>query len=299
MYPVNAVAVARGTAARRSIDPHTRACIDALAAQEAITPYPYYSKVRIAASRSPAAPAAGSYTVARGTKVRAFSYGIGKSMASAGWANGEIATIADTNIANPFETNSGESVLIHGIAIQPLMACGHLDAASAVGTTPRTRLCDAHLLAALTEAMSITLAYNVGKNQYPLGTLTMIPGAGGLEGAAPATVGQVALAGEPRHVSFATNGMASRTNFWRVPEGIWWNKKGEADSDLSLDFELERAVQIFTGGDADNNEADTTASNAVGVVATGTEGYTYPSEINVAFMVFLIGTVVGPRGRTS
>lgn len=270
-------------------------CLNTLENQQRVTSWPYFSKVKFRAPRAGAAPS--TYDIPAQTVVRAFSYGIGESMLAAGWPNAnDLATFADTNLITRQQTNSGQNVHVYGIACQVLAGVGDLAAGDAL--PHRFRLSDGRLLAALWESVSVSIVFNGTEQQYRLGTLGMVPGAGGLNGGAFDNAGLIALAGEPRCVEFPANGMPARSNFFRVPEGLIWRDQG-ADSLLSVEFRVERAIRIPTGGSAENNVGNVAASNAPAAVATGTEGYAYPTELCVGLMVHLVGHVEGDRTTIS
>jgi hypothetical protein len=86
-------------------------------------------------------------------------------------------------------------------------------------------------------------------------------------------------------------------NYYRVPEGLVWRPSGSEDSQLNVIFRVENELNFFSGGDLDNLTGDTAADNDPAIVATGTQGYVYPSELCQQFMVFLHGEVVGARQR--
>ena len=278
------------------------AALRAFLGQYRLTSWPYYSRVKFFAER--VGPAGGPYTyvIPRGSEVTAYSYAIDDIMTSAGFTQGDgTASSVDTNLTNRRQTTGGQSVLIHGIGIQPLPALLHVPTGAAGGTIPNVRKVDASLLSALFEAVSINLALNGGENGFRLGSLGQIPGAGGLCGASFDTTGNNGLAGEDKNIAFATNGQPSRSNWFRVPEGLVWRQQGNSDSNLDIRFRVERTITIFSGGSAEaqaiGGGLDATADNLPANVATGQAAQAYPSEIGVELMVHLLGKVKGPRSR--
>jgi hypothetical protein len=273
------------------LTPIQQAQVSTFENQEYITPYPYYSKVKLRATRTGGAGGPYTWLIAAGTIARAFSYGIGEAMTPAGFlaADGN-ATIADTNLTRRATTTSAEVVQIRGIAIQPLPAA--LDADGLSAAAPTVRPLDQQFLAALGESVSVELALNGDQNRFKLGLLSMIPGAGGLDGGAPAMSGRPALAGGVQSELYPKNGWAVRNNFFRLPEGLTWNKQGEADSQLELIFTVQRAVQIFSGGSPE------TPLGAV-VAGAGVQAYDYPTNLVAEFLVHLASATTSPRSRAA
>lgn len=258
--------------------------LSALQNQRRVTAYPYYSTVTWYAEKVGDPPGPYSYTIARGEERRAFSYGKGELMVNAG-APVIVATPADTNLTQAAETISGENVEIHGMAIQ-------LKQSGLIGQDPL----NPQLLALLQTHCSVDLSLNGDQNRFHLGTLGQIPGAGGLTGAGQDLTGQNALTGAANKMEFANNGWSTRSNFFRLPEGLIWRNKGMADSQLALIFRMERSITAYSGGNFSNN------SNGIDhdtdwVVPF--QGYNYPQWIEVTLLVHLMGRVVGPRTRTA
>ncbi len=267
-----------------------------------MTSWPYYSRVKFFAERVGAAPGPYSYVIPRGTEITAFSYAVDDPMVPAGYTqNDGNATSADTNLTNRRQTTGGQSVLIHGIGIQPLPSFLHVPTGAAAGIPPNVRKVDASLLSALFEAVSVNLKLNGGENGFRLGSLGQIPGAGGLCGGSVDVSGNAGLAGEDKNLAFANNGQPNRGNWFRVPEGLVWRQQGNSDANLDVRFRVERAITIFSGGSAEaqaiGGGLDAAADNAPANVATGQNANAYPSEIGVELLVHLLGKVKGPRSR--
>jgi len=272
--------------------------------QYRLTSWPYFSRVKFFATRVGAAPGPYSYSIARGTEVTAFSYAVDDLMDAAGYTTEDgRATSADTNLTNRRETTGGQSVLIYGLGIQPLPAALHVPAGSAAGTPPSIRLADSRLIASLFEAVSVNLKLNGGENGFRLGSMGQIPGAGGLTGSSFDILSNSGLAGNDKSIGYANNGFPSRSNWFRVPEGLVWRQQGQSDANLDVRFRVERPIVLFSGGSAENQAAgigggiDVAASNDPALVATGSPGAAYPYEIAAEFIVHFIGKVKGPRSR--
>jgi len=264
----------------------------ALQAQKRLTSYPYYSRVRIRATRSAGAGSSYLYTVASGAEFRAFSYAVGDSKSSAGYLDAEgNATAADTNLAKGSETTAGQAVLVRGLAIQTEPAA--LERTD--NSNPfNVRLQSAALLAAIAEAVEVKMSLNGSENQFRLGPIGNIPGGSGLSGAAENKSGIPNLQGPPPAVPFATNGWATRANHYMLPEGLLWKPQGNPDSDLNVVFRTTRAITVQSG-DPDNPLPDVTASNAPDTVASGVAAWNYPAVLVQDLRVLIIGEVVAKR----
>ena len=122
----------------------------------------------------------------------------------------------------------------------------------------------------------------------------MVPGAGGLMGGGEAATGLAAL-DSAKNQPYGTNGWATRSNFFRVPEGLIWYPKGNADAQLNIIFRAERAAMINSGGSPENLPLGTNLAATANV----TRGWNYPTVMVAECMVFLVGSVIGPRTRAS
>lgn len=269
--------------ARPPMTPEEAFASQALEGQQRVTPWPYYSQVRIRTNaRAPAAPAAGTYTLPTGAAQRAFGYAVGEDMAPAG-AAGFIATAAQTNLTVRGHTISGQSLYVTGIGLLPL----------GWRLTPANRPTDARLLDAIAGHVAVTLSVNGDENSYRLGTLEMLPAGRGLQGGRVDTAGVQPIAGGRPTYEWAQNGWPVMSNTFPVPEGIVWSPQGQADSQLNVIFTATQDVIVFTGGDPNNNLADELA-------AVGIRGYNYPADaLEVDVQVWLRGRVCGPRSRIS
>lgn len=265
-----------------ALTPGQRNALRAIQSQKRVTAYPYYSTVTIVADTLNVRPGPYTYNWPRGSEVRAFSYGKGEALTNAG-SPATVGTPVDTNLVQGSETISGENVEIHGIAIQ-LVQQG-LDSGEPLS---------AQLLAAIQRDVSVDLSLNGDQNRFNMGRFSQLPGAGGLMGPGQDAAGAANINGGTPERGFANNGWPTRSNFFRMPEGLVWRNKGHADSQLNIIFRAERALSVFSGGSLANlpNGLDLTT-------AAGIQGYNYPLMVEVTFVVHLLGRVVGPRTRSA
>ena len=266
------------------LSPNQSAALRALQSQRRVTAYPYYSTVTFQTGRVGEPPGPYQYVIPRGSEVRAFSYGKGEQMVNAG-APSIVATPADTNLTNASETISGENVEISGLAIQ-LKQNGLLHQKELNGM----------LLALLQTHCSVDLSLNGDQNRFHLGVLSQMPGAGGLTGSNKDSTGPTSLVGITNEYPFSNNGWTTRSNFFRLPEGLIWRNKGMADSQLNVIFKVERDIYVFSGGSLENNENGLDVSRTL---EQQIQGYNYPEYIEVTLLVHLMGRVVGPRTRSA
>lgn len=206
----------------------------------------YFSTVRFQAAVS----GTFLYTFAAGTELRAFGYAQGDPMNTAviGFPAGRVATPADTNLISSSETISGEQVLIEGLSIMP-----HEDS-------------DAQLMQVLWPNVSVTLQLNGAQLQFPIGTLAMMPGSGGLSGTGTSYVTAPDIASSvARPVGALQNGWATVDNFYPFPEPVIWQPKGGADSTLIVKLRVEQASTYQTLLTADR------------AAAAGIAAWTHPS----------------------
>jgi len=272
--------------------------LSVLQRQKRLTRYPYYSTVKfVAPAAVDPAGAATTYDLARGTIIEAFSYAVGDNKIPAGYTTGDgVATKADTNITTRFQTIGGQNVIIHGIALQWCPAALHLDDGDAL--PHRVRQPDAAFLAALNEAVSVELTLNADENTFRMGTIGMLPGAGGLMGGSDDIVGDTSLAGNQRSIQYPTNGWPVRSNYFAMPEGLIWRNQSNADSQLKVKFEVTRAIRLFTGGSPEHNIQNVAFDNTPATASTGT-GKNFPTEVVAELKVILVGSVLGPRTRSA
>ena len=172
-----------------------------------------------------------TYTMAKNTELRAFGYAQGDDMsvATIGFPAGRVATAADTNLISASETISGEQVIIEGMSIMP-----HEDS-------------DAQLMQVLWPNVSVTLQLNGAQLNFPLGTLAMMPGSGGLQGLGSSYVTAPDIASSiARPVGALTNGEPCVDNFYPFPEPVLWQPKGGADSTLIVKLRVEQTSAYTT-----------------------------------------------------
>jgi hypothetical protein len=283
----------------RTVDPNLSsnqaAQLQAIAKQQRVTDYPYYSSVcfRVEGEKElddNGAPAGQIYWFRRGELRRAFAYARGQDGQIAGFnvTNDGLMTLAETNLVKPHETIGGQQVQIDGLAIfiKPAMTDGE-------------RFMQARLLAQIATNVSIQLSVNGDENMFPVGTLQQVPGAGGLVGIGnddlafkpPIQIpdkGDICEVG-PGVFPFAANGWQTRGNYYRLPSGVIWNPAGNADSMLNVVFTNERGFALRSGGTPEQEQ-----------VWCAQEGKCCnPETIGVVLTVQLIAQVVGQRTRTA
>lgn len=254
---------------------------------------PYYSKGKLSATRTSDGAGHFSYVITAGTQIAFFSYGRGLAKVSAGFSAADgNASNSDTNIVRPGETINGESLRITGLSFV-IMPAGTDGAAGALA--PDLRLVDKNLAAAVFSFCSLQCQINA-RGFLDFGPLILMPGAAGIDGRAPTISDQNALAGAMIDGGFANNGLPSAGNAFGFDNPIWWNDDG-ADSNITFNLRVDRNIVLWSGGDVDNKKGNTAANNLAGVVATGTEGYAFPSVVMVEIMCRLHGQVLGERSR--
>lgn len=208
-----------------SLPPVVRAVLGERYKGKAITALalPMYSTVRFAAT------VAGVIDV---STRKAFSYGIGQSPSGAGFAAAYgNATQAETNQTVGNQTLNGADFLIYGIAAAP---------------TPDSEPAYAKRIWRET-ALAMSLGAN---NQLPLGTLEMIPGAGGLRGIGQSAIKLPPIAspgvvdgGAGASWGFIENGQSAAGNFFRLPQPILWSGVANGvDSTFNILCTPQRAI---------------------------------------------------------
>lgn len=197
-------------------------------AQRVLNAFPYYSAIRFQASITSDAgsPPTYTYAILAGQERRAFGYGIGDSLAGAGFDSSLSATSLETNLIQRSQTNAGENVEIRGISC-------YLSADS-----------DPLLAAMLMEKMSVNISLNGDTQQFRLGRAAFLPGGGGLHGAGHTALQRPGQADQSRVFSVANNGLPGRENFYALPFPIQWTSAGRADSNLVVIAKCERDVRI-------------------------------------------------------
>lgn len=197
--------------------------------------YPYYSYLRVRATRTGAGPYV--YTVAQ-QQIRAFSYKVGDPLEQAGFAPGSVATLAETNLtAGGSQTNENSAVEIYGVCAQ---------------WSPNS---EPKLVRELTRRANITLSLG-GSYTYTVGPTFLLPSPGGLHGIGTSFV-------EPGPNNSTTgaqygalvNGYPAAQSFRKLPLPVLWLPQG-AGKDASLNIALS-TFEAFTFS-GDNRAADPT-----------------------------------------
>lgn len=222
-----------------------RAALGAAAAQQRYSTWnKYYSTVRFQFARTGAGPF--TWTVAAGTELRAFGYGLGQDMGGVGFPSGTSpATLAETNLQQASATLAGEKVRIWG------MSC------------LLTSDSDAFLAKLLFPNLSVQLSLNGDQTVFKLGTPEIIPGGGGFNGFGDSFIQQPPLPDTYVSRSGAmSNGLPHAGNFYPFPQPVIWSPQGETDSNLVVKIKAERAVS-------------TTSTDRAG--AAGVAAYTSPA----------------------
>lgn len=264
--------------------------------QKRITNWPYFSVVRFLATRTED-QAGGPYTwtIPRGTRVKAFGYGEGDSMTPAGFgAFDPRATFAETNIITKAETISGQDVMIWGVGFAPQAGAFHRESEGGALTY---RPLDYDLLTAVNANVSWQVQFSGGEQGYQLGRLSMVPAGGGLRGGAQQLVHDNGLAGDQISSPYPTNGVATYPNRFPLPDGVLWRHKGQQDSTMLICGIVQNEIQIVSGGSPENRPAgvDKAENNDPALVATAQAEHNLPTVLVCDIMVAFDCEVVGPR----
>lgn len=249
----------------------------ALSSQQSVQPWLYHSNVKFYAEQAGDGPY--TYVFTAGTTVTAFSYGVDGDKVAAGYiaADGP-ATYADTNLQKAFETKGAQQVRIKGLAIQPLAMCYH---------DGQAFKSDPDVLAFLSNSVAIDLGLDADLT-FRVGTIPMVPGAGGLHGAGQSQVrppGFEASIGP--NISNQNNGWPVAGNFFAIPRELYWNPAGQQDSQLKVRLTATRGTTFVTDDRAEETDPANAASNI--------SGFTAPAALVQGFKVILIGETVSPR----
>ena len=248
-----------------------RAQAEALARQQFVVGFPYYSKVRFRFVRSGAGPYV--YTLSTSV-VRAFSYSVDQAdCTAAGFATGFTSTYSETNLQAKNETNAGETVHVEGISCVLM---------------PNS---DARMASEVFSNVSTELSLNGDSNTFRLGPPIFLPSPVGLIGGGKDDAGTQPIPGGRPQFNFAANGWPMRNNVMKLPGGLIWRNKSSRDSQLNV---------IFTPASAkvSTRTISYTTQIADEVAAAGVRGYAFPStDLVVDVMVLLTGYVKGPRSR--
>jgi len=176
----------------------------------------YFSHVRLTATQSGSTPNF-IQTMAPSNPVRAFGYAKGDDMTAAGRAS-TTATECDTNLQNKGETLDGEDVLITGVKLQP------------------TGESDPFFISKLFRNLSVKISLNGGDRAMLLGNAEMVPGGCGF------FVGPGVSTSSGLAVPSIGNGWPDDANYYPIPSGILWQRKGKTDSSLVVLINVERTV---------------------------------------------------------
>jgi hypothetical protein len=233
-------------AAQNAVPANARAAIGdaALASQRVRLSEPYYSacSFEFAAAQPGGAGTAITYSLAQGKQATAFAYGLNNNPAAGGFAAfaaaGINAGLDMTNIREPGKPNAGETVLVYGISVQPWEDS------------------DAWLAKLIWTNVSCFRLMNGGKQRVEMGRLSLMPGAGGLQGTGRSFVVQPA---SNRTTDFEpgalSNGLTGRDNFYTFAEPWYWRPAGNTDTDLNIVFNVERPIAWTTTPVAANTPA--------------------------------------------
>lgn len=229
MTPQQAAYLANLRAATAHVPGSIRRTIQeaALASQRTVTSLPYWSTVRFQATRAGAGPAY-TYTIAQGTSLKAFGYGIGGNAVGAGFAAAVSPTLAETNLTKASETLDNADVFIWGLAFE-VCPVGMPDLAG-----PLWRNCSVQLSLSGTDTLRV-------------GTLHKYPSAGGLFGAGVSGAEASDVTTEQgAALTYLQNGNPMGGNFGRFSQAFRWNAAGSAAKDTSLVITLtvENAITI-------------------------------------------------------
>lgn len=256
------------------LPPDLRAFISqqAVSQQKTVLPIPYWSTIRIQATRAAGPPVVLTVDT---TPRKAFQYSIGGDMQVAGFAAGTAAQPCDTNLLRAGETLDGADVWIWGLAAE---LCSNSEPVIA---------------AAIWRDAIVELSLN-GTQSIRLGTLGMFPAAGGLYGAGRTFVLEPPLP-QPGGadngsgtVSYLANGNPMAGNFLRFPQPFQWNATGKgADASLSI---------IVTP-----NRTQTITCSAARAAAAGVSAYTPPANLALGTFIDvrfrLVAVAVSPRSK--
>jgi hypothetical protein len=204
----------------------------ALQSQRVVLSDPYYSAISVEPSTIVTASGTSTYTFNKGIQSNAFLYGVGDPGTIAGFqqsASGQPyaqMTIAETNVKNKGLPNAGKTLLVWGLSFI-------MDPSS-----------EPTIAGSLFENLSVLRLLNGGDQRRELGTLSLIPGSGGLYGAGISSIQQPPLADTNSNFGFASNGLPGRDNMLVFPEPWYWRPAGSTDSDLAIVCTLERTVVL-------------------------------------------------------
>jgi hypothetical protein len=240
---------------------------------------PYFSKVRLEAQIDTTVSNVVTYKFPALQKARAFDYGIGAPLTTAGFMSGigggayQLATEADTNLQEigGKVTNGSDLVVIESVAVMP---------------TPKT---DPVLLRALMSELVLSGGFAGNVNDYRWGNPLFLPAGGGLYGS-----GQSKLAVQDVNQNigqvngFITNGLPAAGDLWPQDDVIVWGPKPMADSSFAMEMRVTRDVIVSLPTRA----AGTGGVGPAAVVLPTTAG---ADGTFVEFYLRLISSQIGPR----
>lgn len=233
----------------------------ALRSQKVILSDPYYSAVSFEPGTFTSVSGTSTLTYGPGQTSNAFSYGVGDPGTIAGYTQSAAGqpyaqmTIAETNVKNKGLPNAGKTLLVWGLSFI-------LDPSS-----------EPALAAALFENISVLRLLNGGDQRRELGTLSLIPGSGGLYGSSTSYLAPPPLTDAASQLGFASNGIPGRDNMLVFPEPWYWRPAGSTDSDLSIVCTVVRQVQLSAVSRAAASGVQAfTAPTAVGQPGTYVRG---------------------------
>lgn len=202
---------------------------DAVDDQRTVLPVPYWSTVRLLATRAAGPPVV--LTVDTTTR-RAFQYSIGSDMQIAGFAAATIAQSCDTNLLRNGETLDNSDVWVWGLAAE---------------LCPNSEPLLAHLA---WRECTVEFSLN-GTTSIRLGTLGMFPSGGGLYGTGRSFIQEPAIPqsggvdGGGVQTGVLSNGNPLAGSFLRFPQPFKWTGVGKgSDSSLSVLVTPNRALAV-------------------------------------------------------
>ncbi len=249
-----------------------RAC-QAIMQRKVVLPTPVWSRIRFNAPRTGAGPFV--YTTDT-TERRAFAYGIGGSMATAGFLSTDIATGADTNLTQASITpdNADFELFGLGIFVEP-------------GSNP-------DLVAELTKNCDVILALSSSSNQR-IGTITTFPQPGGLFGASRGNnLEPSVLESTSPMQGFIANGRPDCASYKHFPEPFVWAAQGSTEKDTSLVVVIQPRRACVVNAPA--SRAAIAADPAITTV--GQPAWTAPADgsVSATFRLEFIARSIGNAG---
>src|SRR5208282_629976 len=124
------------------------------------------------------------------------------------------------------ETVGGELVKIHGMSLMP------------------SGITDIGLWKELEANTSVKISMNGDAQNYRLGRMSMIPGAGGTFGGGQTTTQQPSLLDAAYTDLGFSNGWPDIANFFPFPQPMIWSPSGETDSTFNVVLTCQRQIVI-------------------------------------------------------